>query len=221
MKKLSELSDRELALLLNTTVAEARRQRERYRENSDGTFSEVLDWTIEEFHQDYAREDFSRTRLIAGDVPRDVGLRFRQLQELLRGQFVFEARYPSAYEVLFPDQARRRDRAGLYLPSFGIHVLNSYPLYMVQPQDPARAGDAYTFTDNRMKRHPWGTKVERRLRFPDYEDLQGILLAILSREEADERISYGGGFPRLELFDNVRPRRPRSFALRTYDSPNI
>src|SRR3712207_3054873 len=76
---------------------------------------------------------------------------------------------------------------------------------MVQCQDPARAGDAYTFTDNRMKRHPWGTKVQRRLRFPDYEDLQGILLAILSREEADERISYQRRFPPPELFDNVKP----------------
>jgi hypothetical protein len=61
-------------------------------------------------------------------------------------------------------------------------------------------------TDNRIKRHPWGTKVERRLRFPDYEDLQGILLAILSREEAGERISYWSRlFPTSELFDRIKP----------------
>jgi hypothetical protein len=205
MVKLSELSDNELALLLNTTVAEARKQRDLYSEHRGGVFSEILDWTVEEFRQDYARGGFSRTRMIAGDVPRDVGLRFRQLQELLRRHFEFEARFPAAYEILFPKQARRRDRAGLYLPSFGIHVLNSYPFSTVQSQDTERAGDAYTFTDNRVKRHPWGTKVERRLRFPDYEDLQGILLAILSREEADERISYQWRFPRLELFENVKP----------------
>jgi hypothetical protein len=68
--KLSELSDYELALLLNTTVAEARKQRERYREHPDGTFSEVLDWTIEEFHQDYARSEFSRARQVSGARPR-------------------------------------------------------------------------------------------------------------------------------------------------------
>ena len=206
--KLSELSDYELALLLNTTAAEARKQRELYSEYPDGVFSKILGWTVEEFRQDYARGDFSRTRMIAGDVPRNVGLRFRQLQELLRRHFEFEARFPAAYEVLFPKQARRRDRAGLYLPSLGIHVLNSYPFYTVQSQDTDRAGDAYTFTDNRVKRHPWGTKVERRLRFPDYEDLQGILLAILSREEADERISYQSRFPLPELFDSVRPPQP-------------
>jgi len=203
--KLSELSDYELALLLHTTVAEARKQRELYSEHPDGVFSEILDWTVEEFRRDYARSGFSRTRLITGDVPRDVGLRFRQLQELLRRKLEFEARFPAAYEILFPKEGRRWDRAGLYLPSFGIHVLNSYPLYMVQPQDTEWAGDAYTFTDNRIKRHPWGTKVERRLRFPDYEDLQGILLAILSREEYDERIGYLWRVLVPELFDNVKP----------------
>jgi hypothetical protein len=203
--KLSELSDYELALLLNTTVAEARKQREIFRETPDGNPFAIMDWTVEEFRQDYARGEFSRTRMIAGDEPRDVGLKFRQLQELLRRHFEFEARFPAAYEVLFPKQARRRDRAGLYLPSFGIHVLNSYPFYTVQVQDTEWAGDAYTFTNNRAKRHPWGTRVERRLRFPDYEDLQGILLAIQSREEADERISYQRPFPRLDLFDGVKP----------------
>jgi hypothetical protein len=208
VKKLSELSDYELALLLNTTVAEARKERELYSETPDGNPFAIMDWTVEEFHQDYAREEFSRTRMIAGHVPRDVGLRFRQLQELLRRHFEFEARFPAAYEVLFHKLARRRDRAGLFLPSFGIHVLNSYPFYTVHSQDTEWAGDAYTFTDNRRKRHPWGTKVERRLRYPDFEDLRGILLAILCREEVDERISYMYPFPRLELFENVKPPEP-------------
>jgi hypothetical protein len=204
--KLSELSDYELALLLNTTVPDAQKQRELHREHPGGAFSEVLDWTVEEFRRNYARRGFSRARMASGDVPRDVGLRFRQLQELLHHLFEFEARFPAAYEVLFPNLARRRDRAGLYLPSFGTHVLNNYPLHTVQLQDTERAGDAYTLTDNRIKRHPWGTKVERRLHFPDYEDLQGILLAILSREEAGERISYWSRlFPTSELFDRVKP----------------
>jgi hypothetical protein len=206
--KLSELSDYELALLLNTTVAEARKEREFFREALDGNPFAIMDWTIEEFHQDYARGEFSRTRMIAGDVPRNVGLRFRQLQELLRRHFEFEARFPAAYEILFPREARRRDRAGLFLPSFGIHVLNSYPFYTMHSQGTAWAGDAYTFTDNRRKRHPWGKKVERRLRYPDFEDLRGILLAMLCREEVDERISYMVPFPRLELFENVKPPEP-------------
>jgi hypothetical protein len=208
VKKLSELSDYELALLLNTTVAEARKEREFLGERPGGNPFDIMDWTVEEFRQDYARGEFSRARMIAGSVPRDVGLRFRQLQALLRRHFEFEARFPAAYEVLFPKQARRRDRAGLYLPSFGIHVLNSYPFYIVHTQDAAWAGDAYTFTDNRRKRHPWATKVDRRLRYPDFEDLRGILLAMLCREEVDERISYQWPFPRLELFENVRPPEP-------------
>jgi hypothetical protein len=204
--KLSELSDYELALLLNTTVSDAQKQRELHHEHPGGAFSEVLDWTVEEFRRDYARRGFSRARMASGNVPRDVGLRFRQLQELLHHLFEFETRFPAAYEVLFPKLARRRDRAGLYLPSFGTHVLNNYPLHTVQLQDTEQAGDAYTLTDNRIKRHPWGTKVERRLRFPDYEDLQGILLAILSREEAGERISYWSRlFPTSELFDRIKP----------------
>jgi hypothetical protein len=213
--KLSELSDYELALLLNTTVPEAQRHRELHREHPGGVFSEILDWTVEEFWRDYAHRGFSMARMVSGNVPRDVGLRFRQLQELLRRHFEFEPRFPAAYEVLFPKQARRRDRAGLHLPSFGIHVLNSYPLYTVEPQDTDRAGDAYTFTNNRIKRHPWGTKVERRLRFPDYEDLQGILLAILSREEADERISHWWQLRPSELFDNVKP--PKATYVRLTD----
>ena len=111
--KLSELSDYELALLLNTTVPEAQKQRELHREHPGGAFSEVLDWTVEEFRRDYARRGFSRARMVSGDVPRDVGLRFRQLQELLHHLFEFETRFPAAYEVLFPKLARRRDRAGL------------------------------------------------------------------------------------------------------------
>jgi hypothetical protein len=202
MKKLSELPDRELAFLLNSTVAEARRLRQQWRESPDEHFSTIMNMTAEEFRQDCVSSSFSMSRLISGDVPRDVGLRFRQLQELLSQQFEFEARYPAAFEILFPRTAPYRDRAGLYLPSFGVHVLNNYPQYHVQLQADVWAGDAYTFTDNRRKEHPWGAKVERRLRFPDYEDLQGILLAILSREEYVERVGYVRTPRQFELFDH-------------------
>jgi hypothetical protein len=57
--------------------------------------------------------------------------------------------------------------------------------------------------------------VERGLRFPDYEDLQGILLAILSREEADERIGYWWRLRPSELFDNVKP--PQASYVRLTD----
>jgi len=202
VKKLSELPDRELAFLLNSTAAEVRGLREQLRESPDEHFSAIMNMTIEEFRQDCASSSFSMSRLISGDVPRDVGLRFRQLQELLSEQFEFESRYPAAYEILFPQSARYRDRAGLYLPSFDVHVLNNYPQYHVQFQDDWLAGDAYTLTDNRSKNHPWGTNVERSWLFPDYEDLQGILLAILSREEYVERIGYIRRPRRFELFDH-------------------
>jgi len=53
MNKLSELSDYELALLLHTTVAEARKQRELYSEHPDVVFSAVMDWMVEKFRQDF------------------------------------------------------------------------------------------------------------------------------------------------------------------------
>jgi hypothetical protein len=164
--------------------------RESFQKDPDESLARVMNCTVEEFRRDYDSSAYGMARLLAGRIPRDVGLRFRQLQELLFGQFEFEARFPAAYEALFPTPARKRDRAGLYLPSFDVHVLNSYPQYYVQSQDEQLAGDAYTFTDNRSKNHPWGTKVERSWLVPDYEDLQGILLAVLNREEYGERIKY-------------------------------
>jgi hypothetical protein len=214
-KRLSELPDRELAFLLNSTVAEARRLRDQLSESSDEHFSAIMNMTAEEFRQDCASSSFSIARLISGEVPRDVGLRFRQLQELLGEQFEFESRYPAAYEVLFPRSTRYRDRAGLYLPSFDIHVLNNFPQYHVQFQDDWSAGDAYTFTDNRSKNHPWGTNVERSWLFPDFEDLQGILLAILSREEYVERIGYIRPPRRFDLFD--RNKVPEAAYVRLTD----
>jgi hypothetical protein len=205
VQKLSDLSDYELSILLNSSVTEARRWRESARKNPDNT-SVVMEWTTEEFRRDLARSEYSKARRVSRLVPRDTGLRFRRLQELLRGEFEFEARYPKAYEVLFPSFARSRDRAGLYLPSFGVYVLNNNPGGKVQFQDDWQAGDAYTYTNNRAKWHPWGKKVERSILSPDKDDLQGVLLAVLSREEYGERIRYRHWVgPLPDLFDDIQP----------------
>lgn len=120
-------------------------------------------------------------------VPEDVGLRFRRLQELLRRQPEFEARFPEAFDLLFPDKARSADRIGLPLPSFGITVLLNEPEAWSVPQDRYRGGDAHSHT-----RHPeayQGSRpVQRDVRPVHEGHLRGILLAILGREEYQERV---------------------------------
>jgi hypothetical protein len=57
--------------------------------------------------------------------------------------------------------------------------------------------------------------VERSWLFPDFEDLQGILLAILSREEYVERIGYIRPPRRFDLFD--RNKVPEAAYVRLTD----
>jgi hypothetical protein len=78
------------------------------------------------------------------EVPVDVAGRFRALQELLRSQEEFESRYPAAFEILFPRYARRRERVGLHLPSFGIRVLHNWVHPHVGTQYLGSGADAHT-----------------------------------------------------------------------------
>jgi hypothetical protein len=120
-------------------------------------------------------------------VPENPGLIVRRLQQLLERQFEFQARYPEAFEILFPDEARRTDRIGLLLPSFGIRTLFNEPRAHVVPQDQWREGDAYSYTQGELG-YRGGRRVKRRLRAVHRGDLRGILLEILSRKEYVERI---------------------------------
>ncbi len=78
-------------------------------------------------------------------APEDVGARWKQLQDLLGSEVEFEARYPAAYDILFPD-AKRPERSGLLLPSFGIRVLQSAPEPYVDPPHAPFGSDAYSAT---------------------------------------------------------------------------
>jgi hypothetical protein len=53
----------------------------------------------------------------------DIPERWTRLQDLLRRDPEFEARYPEAYNLLFEQEAA----AGLYLPSFGVRILDYWP----------------------------------------------------------------------------------------------
>lgn len=120
-------------------------------------------------------------------VPEDLGLRFRRLQELLRRQPEFETRFPEAFEMLFPDKAKSADRIGMPLPSFGVTVLLNEPEAWSVPQDQYRGGDAHSHT-----KHPeayQGSMPVQRDVWPVYSGhLRGVLLAILGREEYQERV---------------------------------
>src|SRR5215211_2506718 len=128
-RRLADLSDRELAPLLNMTIPEVRRFRqpstasstdvvpEDMRAEFEGYVERFWNLSVEEFRALRESNDPSLP-IPLPEVPFDVGGRFRALQDLLMFQGEFETRYPAAFEVLFPSTARRRERGGLHLPSF-------------------------------------------------------------------------------------------------------
>ena len=127
------------------------------------------------------------------EVPVDVAGRFRALQELLRSQEEFESRYPAAFEILFPPMPkvlRRRERVGLPLPSFGIRVLHNWVRPHVATQFLGSGADAHTSV-SRWWAKDWRLHEANRLfGGPGLDELQGVLLAILSREEDNELVGH-------------------------------
>src|ERR687897_770957 len=159
-RRLRDLSDRELAPLLNMTIPEVRQ----YRQPSTGPFTEALvqimseeelaeserreEWfwnlTVEEFRALRESNIPEVDKPSVQEIPVDVAGRFRALQELLRSQQEFESRYPAAFEILFPRYARRRERVGLHVPSFGIRVLNNWVHPHIESQYLGSGADAHT-----------------------------------------------------------------------------
>jgi hypothetical protein len=199
-RRLADLSDRELAPLFNMTVPEVRR----YRQPSTGSSTDVVpeemkeeferyyEWlwnlSVEEFRALRESNDPSAATLILPKVPFDVAGRFRALQDLLTFQGEFETRYPAAFEVLFPRAARRRERGGLHLPSFEVRVLNNWINPHIERQSSTSGADAHTSV-SRWWQKDWRLhEVDRQINGPGFDDLQGVLLAILGREEDGERV---------------------------------
>jgi len=205
-RRLAALSDRELAPLLNMSIPEVRR----YRQPSTGPFTEAFaqimseeelaeseqreEWfwnlTVEEFRALRESNIPELDKPSVADVPVDVAGRFRALQELLRSQGEFESRYPAAFEILFPRYARRRERVGLHLPSFGVHVLNNWIHPHVGTQWLGRGADAHTSVSRWWEKDWRLHEANRLINGPGLDDLQGMLLAILVRDEDNELVGF-------------------------------
>lgn len=196
-----------MAPLFNMTIPEVRR----YRRPSKDPFEHVMDddtraegeryrewlWNlpVEEFKRLRESEDSETGKPFAAKVPFDVAGRFRALQDLLHNQPEFEARYPAAFEVLFPGPARRRERWGLYLPSFDVRILNNWTYPHVRDDGPLGGADAFTSV-SRWWQKDWRLhEPNHDIDLPQHDDLQGVLLAILGREEYGERTeAWGRGY---------------------------
>jgi hypothetical protein len=230
-RQLADLSDRELAPLLNMTIPEVRR----YRQPSTGPFTEALAKIIseEELAESERREEWfwnlrvEELRVLresnipevekpfAAEVPVDVAGRYRALQDLLQDQGEFETRYPAAYEILFPRAARRREHRGLYLPSFEARILNNWVHPLTFGQRSTNGADAHTSV-SRWWRKDWRLhQANRHIDALGYDDLQGILLAILAREESGERVD--AFLPRYRSGDVEGVKDPGELPIRLTD----
>jgi hypothetical protein len=124
-------------------------------------------------------------------VPTDADTRLRYLQDLLGHETEFQARYPAAYELLF---GRSEQINVLPLSSFGVRILHHDPQDHVLPafwfQEWKRSqnnGDAFSLMS--VGRTSGDKKVDQSLAPLDLGYMRGVLLAILSREEYEERIA--------------------------------
>jgi hypothetical protein len=203
-RRLADLSDRELAPLFNMTIPEVRRYRQpstdellwqwlsqTQKAEHERHHEWLLNLSVEEFIALRESDDPNAEKPHVREVPVDVAGRFRALQELLRSQEGFESRYPAAFESLFPPKPKvlgRRERVGLPLPSFGIRVLHNWVLPHVETQYLGSGADAHTSV-SRWWAKDWRLHEANRLfGGPGLDELQGVHLAILSREEDNELV---------------------------------
>jgi hypothetical protein len=199
-RRLADLSDRELAPLLNMTIPEVQRLRQPstgpfedvMSEQETGWFERYFEWlwnlSVEEFRALRDRNDPGNTGLMLPEAPVDVAGRYRALQDLLQFQSEFETCYPAAHEILFPRAARRREHRGLYLPSFEARILNNWVGPHISGQSSTQGADAHTSVSWWWLKDWRLQQANRHINALGYDDLQGVLLAILAREESGERV---------------------------------
>lgn len=177
----------------------ARAAWERYR--SDGfsqdfpTLSEFLshlsEMETQSFFATYGLDTRNPDRSILYPS-KDVGVRWRQLRDLLETEGEFSTRYPRAWQVLFGNQTD----FGWSLSSFGIRVLENDPQKEITPPLAPKPADSFPGLegrpgDARSATHVGPTIIPEDLVFawhqerfsPRREHLRGVLLAILGREE--------------------------------------
>ncbi len=196
MKRLSDLSVEELARLLNLSNAEAERLL-KWGSASPVFAGLPMSTPVEEIQRLRESGELHKLHPDIPHIPENVALRWRQLQEMLRREPEFETRYPAAYDLLRSRLDRVTGRRGMPLPSFGIRVARHDPQPCVGPATDYAGDDAYSSSGKPHRLGEAGpSEVDWKFSAPDPAYLQGVLLAILSREEYQERIA-GMSDPKL------------------------
>jgi hypothetical protein len=226
MTKLTDLSEQELADLLDLPLDKARRWLEVAKSISNAaeiyksqiykgqpslskwlelesesatslqrsSVKELMGLSVEEVKQlKRTGEFYRRFPYFKRKAPTDADTRLRYLRDLLRHESEFQARYPAAYELLF---GRSEQISGLPLPSFGVRILHHDPQDQVLPagwfqewKRSQNSGDAFSLMSVGRTKGDRDKKVDQSLAPLDLGYMRGVLLAILSREEYEERIA--------------------------------
>jgi hypothetical protein len=222
MTKLTDLSEQELADLLDLTLDKARRwlevaktisKREAiYKDKprlskwlepefesatslTRSSVRELMGLSVEEVKQlKKTGEFYRRFPYFKRRVPTDADTRLRYLRDLLDHETEFQARYPAAYELLF---GRSEQINVVPLPSFSVRILR---ILHHDPQDNVlppgwfqewkrsqNSGDAFSLMS--VGRTKGDKKIDQSLASLDLGYMRGVLLAILGREEYEERIA--------------------------------
>jgi hypothetical protein len=224
MTKLTDLSEQELATLLDLPLDKARKWLEVAKSISNAakiykselykvqpslskwleletesaaslqrsSVKELMGLSVEEVEQlKRTGELYRRFPYFKRKAPTDADTRLRYLRDLLRYETEFQARYPVAYELLF---GRSEQIGGLPLPSFGIRILHHEPqdnvfpaIWFQKSKRSPKSGDAYSLLSG--GKLEGDKKVDQSLAPLDLGYMRGVLLAILSREEFQERIA--------------------------------
>jgi hypothetical protein len=225
MTKLTDLSEQELADLLDLPLDKARRWLEVAKSISEAeviyksqiykdrppwlsewleldfesatslqrsSVRELLGLSVEEVKQLKRTGELYRLYpYFKRKAPTDADACLRYLRDLLGHEAEFEARYPAAYELLF---GRSEQIIGLPLPSFGVRITHYEPRGTVLPagwfqewKKSQNSGDAFSLMS--VGRTKGDKQVDQSLAPLDLGYMRGVLLAILSREEYEERIA--------------------------------
>jgi len=153
---------------------------------------ELMGLSVEEVKQLKRTGQFHRLYpYFKRQVPTDADTRLRYLRDLLGHEIEFQTRYPAAYELLF---GRSEQIGGLPLPSFGVRIMHHEPRETVLPagwfqdwKSSQNGGDAFSLMS--VGRTKGDKKVDQSLAPLDLGYMRGVLLAILGREEYEERIA--------------------------------
>lgn len=234
-RKLTDLQERELAELLGLTVGEAREWLKIAESISRGnevnafdavTISPRISSRLQSIrHLVRLSVEEVRWLIHSGELyrlypyynakpPEYIGLRWRQLQDLLSDENEFSARYPAAGEAVFG----RLPTSGLPLPSLGIRVMRNAPQahliragWFSEWRASQDSSDAYSATFHRGDKGV--PPIDQEYLPIDLGYLRGVLLAIVTREEHAERVATE--LHRHELHES--PEAPRPSLIRITD----